>query len=147
MHTQMQDTTDPATAANAWVQQLRRIHVARPTARILIGEMGYSNAIDVDDTTQENVLQEELNALSSVPYLAGINYWVGAGTAASGGYTHIFTGKTGHWSFRPAAYVLASFYSEIQMIIILQHQPYLRLLLLSLEVVKLTPTLMLANFR
>ncbi len=114
------NTTDPATAANAWVQQLMRIHVARPTARILIGEMGYSNAIDVDDTTQENVLKEELNALSSVPYLAGINYWVGAGTAASGGYTHIFTGKTGHWSFRPAAYVLASFYSEIQMI---DHSP------------------------
>jgi len=108
------NTTDPATAANAWVQQLMRIHVARPTARILIGEMGYSNAIDVDDTTQEIVLKEELNALSSVPYLAGINYWVGAGTVASGGYTHIFTGKTGHWSFRPAAYVLASFYSEMQ---------------------------------
>ncbi len=111
-----ENTTDSSTAANAWVQQLMRIHVARPTARILIGEMGYSNAIDVDDTTQENVLQEELNALSSVPYLAGINYWVGAGTAASGGYTHIFTGNSGHWSLRPAAYVLASFYSKMQMI-------------------------------
>jgi hypothetical protein len=110
------NTTDPATAANAWVQQLMRIHVARPTARILIGEMGYSNEINVDDTTQETVLQEELNALTSVPYLAGINYWVGAGTAASGGYTHIFTGNTGHWSLRPAAHALASFYSKMQMI-------------------------------
>jgi hypothetical protein len=111
-----EDTTDPATAANAWVRQLMRIHVARPNARILIGEMGYSNAINVDDTTQEHVLQEELHALSSIPYLAGINYWVGAGTAASGGYTHIFTGDTGHWSFRPAAYALASFYSKMQML-------------------------------
>ncbi len=93
-----------------------RIHVARPTARILIGEMGYSNELPVDDKTQETVLKEELNALSSVSYLAGINYWVGAGNDDSGGYTHIFTGNTGHWSLRPAAYVLASFYSETQKI-------------------------------
>jgi hypothetical protein len=105
-------TTNPATAANAWVEQLMRIHVARPPARILIGEMGYSNELPVDDRTQAAVLKEELKALSSVSYLAGINYWVGAGTAASGGYTHIFTGNTGHWSLRPAAYVLASFYSR-----------------------------------
>ncbi len=111
------DTTDPATAANAWVRQLMSIYVARPAARILIGEMGYSNAINVDDTTQETVLKEELNALSSVPYLVGINYWVGAGTATSGGYTHIFTGDTGNWSLRPAALVLASFfYSKLRMI-------------------------------
>jgi hypothetical protein len=111
-----ENTTDPTTAANEWIQQLMRIHVARPTARILIGEMGYSNKLPVDDTTQETALKEELDALSSVSYLAGINYWVGAGTAASGGYTHIFTGSAGHWSLRPAAYVLASFYSKMQMI-------------------------------
>ncbi|HYU72515.1 MAG TPA: hypothetical protein VEL31_07525 [Ktedonobacteraceae bacterium] len=114
------DTTDPAAATNAWVQQLMRIHAARPTARILIGEMGYSNEIPVDDKTQEAVLKEELNALSSISYLAGINYWVGAGTDTSGGYTHIFTGNTGHWSLRPAAHVLASFYSKMQMI---DHSP------------------------
>ena len=49
-----------------------------------------------------------------------MNYWVGAGTDTSGGYTHVFTGETGHWSFRPAAYVLASFYSKRQMI---DHSP------------------------
>jgi len=110
------NTTDPTTAANAWVQQLVRIHVAQPNARILIGEMGYSNALPVDDTTQESVLKEELNALVSIPYLAGINYWVGAGTDASGGYTHIFKGDTGFWSLRPAAYVLASYYKKMQII-------------------------------
>jgi hypothetical protein len=111
-----ENTTNPSTAANAWLQQLMSIHAARPTARILIGEMGYSNKINVDDTTQAKVLEEEFNALSSVPYLIGMNYWVGAGTDTSGGYTHVFTGETGHWSFRPAAYVLASFYSKRQMI-------------------------------
>jgi hypothetical protein len=111
-----ENTTDPATATNEWVQQLMRIHIARPSARILIGEMGYSNKLPVDDMTQATVLKEELNALSSIPYLAGINYWVGAGTDASGGYTHIFTGNAGHWSLRPAAYILASFYSEMQKI-------------------------------
>ena len=110
------NTTDPAKAANAWVQQLIRIHAARPNARILIGEMGYSNELPVDDATQETVLKEELSALVSVPYLAGINYWVGAGTNASGGYTHIFKGNTGFWSLRPAAYVLADFYRKTQVI-------------------------------
>jgi hypothetical protein len=108
------NTTDPATAATAWVQQLIKIHVAYPNAYILIGEMGYSNEFPVDDTTQKNVLKEELNALVPLPYLAGINYWVGAGTDASGGYTHIFKGNTGRWSLRPAAYILAQFYSKMQ---------------------------------
>lgn len=114
------NTTDPSTAANAWIRQLTKIHVARPDARILIGEMGYSNEHPVDDTTQEAVLKEELNALASVPYLVGINYWVGAGTETSGGYTHIFKGTTGHWSLRPAAYVLASFYSKMLTV---DHRP------------------------
>lgn len=106
------NTTDPASAANAWLQQLMKIHAAHPTARILIGEMGYSNNLPVNDTTQEAILKAELNALSSVPYLVGINYWVGAGTNNSGGYTHIFTGNTGNWSLRPAAYDLAAFYNR-----------------------------------
>lgn len=106
-------TTDPAVAANAWMRQLMRIHTARPAARIFIGEMGYSNKLPVDDQTQAAVLKEELDALSSVSYLAGINYWVGAGSASSGGYTYIFTGSAGHWSPRPAAYVLAAFYRRV----------------------------------
>lgn len=108
-----QNTTDPAVAAKAWVQQLTRIHTARPFARILIGEMGYSNKLPIDDRTQATVLKEELDALSSVSYLAGINYWVGAGSATSGGYTYIFTGGAGHWSLRPAADVLAAFYRRM----------------------------------
>jgi hypothetical protein len=105
------NTQDPALAAHAWVQQLSRIHNARPHARIVIGEMGYCNNFPVEDTTQETVLKAELDALSSVPYLVGINYWVGAGTDQSGGYTHLFENSTGHWTLRPAAYVLASFYA------------------------------------
>jgi hypothetical protein len=104
------ETTTPSIAARAWTQQLERIHDARPEARILIGEMGYSNAMPVDDETQRAVLSAELDALSSVPYLIGINYWVGAGTNSSGGYTHIFAGAKGAWFLRPAAGALSAFY-------------------------------------
>lgn len=107
-----ENTTDPSTAARAWVQQLATLHQARPGASILIGEMGYSNAIPVDDVTQKRVLAAELKAFPPIPYLVGLNYWVGAGTDSSGGYTHIFTGTTGAWSLRPAAQVLHSFFNS-----------------------------------
>jgi hypothetical protein len=104
------ETTAQSIAARAWTQQLKRIHDVRSEARILIGEMGYSNTMPVDDETQRAVLSAELDALSSVPYLLGVNYWVGAGTNSSGGYTHIFAGTRGNWFLRPAASVLSAFY-------------------------------------
>jgi hypothetical protein len=77
---------------------------------IIVGEMGYSNEVDVDDVTQQKVLRAEFQVLSSLPYIKGVNYWVGPGTNASGGYTHIFTKSGGQWSLRPAAYELSAFY-------------------------------------
>ena len=104
-----QSTTDPATAASRRVDELKTIenlwHVP-----IIIGEMGYSNQMDVGDGTQKNVLKAELQAMQPLTYITGLNYWVGAGTNTSGGYTHIFviSGKT--WILRPAAYELSAFY-------------------------------------
>jgi len=102
-------TTDPATATSARVSQLAAIaqlwHVP-----VVIGEMGYSNKVVVDDATQDAVLKAEFAALSALPYLGGVNYWVGAGTDNSGGYTHLFSGSTGAWTLRPAAADLAAFY-------------------------------------
>lgn len=105
------DTDDPATAAANWTHLLDDIHHTYPGTDILIGEMGYSNDHPVSDATQAAVLDAELEALSTVPYLVGVNYWVGAGTDSSGGYTHIFAGTPGAWTLRPAANVLAAFYS------------------------------------
>ncbi len=105
--------TDPGKAAKAWIQQIEEIHNARPDAYILIGEMGFPLKKPVDDVTQASVLKAELDALSHIPYLVGINYWVGAGTDQSGGYTHIFSGTSGQWTLRPAAYVLAFYFAEI----------------------------------
>src|SRR5438132_1575194 len=103
-----QFTTDPTTAANARLRELQSIeniwHVS-----IVIGEMGYSNGVNVDDAKQRAVLKAELDALAPFPYLAGINYWVGAGTDTSGGYTHIFAKANGVWSLRPAAHELCAF--------------------------------------
>jgi exo-beta-1,3-glucanase (GH17 family) len=105
------NTTNPAAAARARVDELRRIenlwHVP-----ILIGEMGYSNSMPVDDATQQAVLQAEFDALAKLSYVVGLNYWVGAGDSNSGGYTHIFTQTRAGWELRPAAYALAAFFKE-----------------------------------
>ena len=102
-------TTDPQTATQARIDELNTIEQAWGVP-VVIGEMGYSDKVVVDDATQEAVLKAEFGALASLPYLAGANYWVGAGTDNSGGYTHIFAGSTGNWTPRPAAVALAALY-------------------------------------
>lgn len=105
------NTTNPAAAARVRVDELNRIenlwHVP-----IIIGEMGYSNSVPVDDATQQAVLQAEFDAIAKLPYVVGLNYWVGAGTNDSGGYTHIFTKTPQGWTLRPAARALAAFFKE-----------------------------------
>jgi len=102
-------TTDPAIASQARVKELQTIENLwhRP---VVIGEMGYSNSIEVDDNTQRVVLKAELDALAKLPYVVGVNYWVGAGTHTSGGYTNILVKSGEQWSLRPAANELSAFY-------------------------------------
>ena len=103
--------TDPIACTNARVNELLTVVVARPGVNIVIGEMGFSNNVNVDDATQNAVLTAELAAIASkVPQVIGVNYWVGQGTATSGGYTHLFAGSDGNWSLRPAAGALATMY-------------------------------------
>lgn len=106
-----QDTTDPTTAATNRINELTQIENIRGVP-IIIAEIGYSNHINVDDATQNNVLTAELNAIEPLNYIAGMNYWVGAGTSNSGGYTHIFAGSNGNWTLRPAAITLSNFYAK-----------------------------------
>ena len=107
-----QNTTDPATAVQLRLAELDDIQAARPGVPIVEGEIGYSNAIAVDDATQASVIQAELNAISPDNCIQGLNYWVAAGTSESGGYTHLFAGSTGDWSLRPAASVLADYFGQ-----------------------------------
>ena len=104
-------TTDPATAAAARLGELQSIEAAWGVP-VVIGELGYSNRVPVDDRTQAQVLAAEFQALATLPYLEGLNYWVGAGTDNSGGYTHLFAGGTGTWTLRPAAAVVGSFFAS-----------------------------------
>ena len=106
-------TTNPQVAREARLAELAAVENAFHLP-IVIGEMGYSNEVNVDDHTQQAVLQAELDAIGSLPYIIGVNYWVGAGTSRSGGYTHIFAGQPGAWSLRPAAYPLAAFFASLQ---------------------------------
>lgn len=104
-------TTDPAVATDAHVSELKTIediwHIP-----IVIGEIGYSNNINVDDDTQKAVLKAELDGIAPLQYIAGMNYWVGPGTEQSGGYTHIFAKSGTTWSLRPAALELSMFYKN-----------------------------------
>lgn len=108
-----QNLTDPAQAAAARVSEYRAIYAAWGVP-VVVGEMGYSNKIAVDDATQQSVLSAEFGALEGLGFLGGLNYWVGAGTDNSGGYTHIFTGTNGAWALRPAASDLAGFFAYEQ---------------------------------
>ncbi len=104
-----ESTTDPNTAAQAHRDELQAIEDIWHLP-IVVGEMGYSNKIEVDDTIQQAVLKAEFATLGGLPYLAGVNYWVGAGTNTSGGYTYIFTRSNNTWSLRPAAQEVSAFY-------------------------------------
>jgi hypothetical protein len=108
-----QDTLNPDVAARARVAELNQIEALWHTP-IIIGEMGYSNDIPVDDATQQAVLKAEFSQLRSLPYLAGVNYWVGVGSNTSGGYTYILTRRDSTWILRPAAYDLAAFYRAMR---------------------------------
>ncbi|MEA2315467.1 MAG: hypothetical protein QOI03_2159 [Solirubrobacteraceae bacterium] len=112
-----QNTTEPAAAASAWRDELARWHRSwlrrGLNVSILIGEWGYSNAINVDDATQRAVIEAEVSrAFKGVPYLVGTNYWVGPGTVGDGGHTEILRpNPAGVWQLRPAAAVISRFYA------------------------------------
>jgi hypothetical protein len=103
-------STDPSVCAAAWLSVLATVHAARPGIPIIIGEMGYSNYEAVTDTTQQAVLGAEFGAMETVPYLVGVNYWVGPGSVGAGGYTYVLQEVGGTWSPRPAAATLAAFF-------------------------------------
>ena len=103
-----QDTVIPAVAARARVTELTTIE-ALWHVPIVIGEMGYSNQIPVDDAVQHAVLKEEFTQLQALPYLIGMNYWVGMGSSTAGGYTYLLIKKDKSWILRPAACDLATF--------------------------------------
>lgn len=110
-----QNTTDPTTAANDWVNALNQWHQAwlnqGVSVQVLVGEWGYSNAINVGDSTQESVVKAETTqAFPTVPFLLGTNYWVGPGRAGDGGYTQVMTNASGAWALRPAGNDVSAFY-------------------------------------
>jgi hypothetical protein len=116
-----QSTTDPATAAGLWRASLDSWETAWRSkgieATILIGEWGYSNVLNVGDTTQEEVIRAEVTgAFPAVPYLAGANYWVGPGSSSAGGYTNIFAASSGVWHLRPAAADVSGFYAAMSAV-------------------------------
>jgi len=107
-----QTTTDPTVAVSNRLAELQNVETIR-NVPIVIAEFGYNNQTNVDDTTQHLVVSAELNAMQSLSYIQGMNYWVGPGGAGFGGYTNIFSGSYGNWTLRPAAQDLSNYYQTM----------------------------------
>ena len=103
-------STDSAECAARRKADIAAVVAARPGVKLVIGEMGYSNEVNVSDVVQQVVLAAELAEVAKHPEVVGLNYWVGPGTDTSGGFTHIFSGSPGNWALRPAAATLAAFF-------------------------------------
>jgi hypothetical protein len=99
-------TTDPATAVRARLGHLAAIE-RRWHLPIILGEMGYPTPSPASDATQAAVLQAEFQALATVPYLAGVNYWAAVQASSS-----ILSGSNGDWTLRPGGLALASFFNK-----------------------------------
>jgi hypothetical protein len=102
---------DPAIAAADRINELKEIESIRRVP-IIIGEMGFSTgrSRNVDGATQRAVLKAEFDALARLPYLRGVNYWVGAGSSQID-FSRLFDRVHGAWTLRPAAGVVKSFYA------------------------------------
>ena len=105
-------TTDPATATNRLLAELRAVH-SHWNVPILIGEHGYSRDMPVSDGTQANVLAAEFEALERTSFVVGFNYWVDAGGARYGGYTNLYAMQRNRWVPRAAAAVVSKAYSAM----------------------------------
>jgi hypothetical protein len=106
-------STDPTTCANLRLSDLRAVANQWPTATILIGESGYANDVNVDDTTQSNVLAAEFNMYQTQSYIGGFNYWVGPGSTTAGGYTYVMKNSGGNWVARPGCSVLSNYFWNV----------------------------------
>lgn len=105
------NTFDPKAAAKERADEIKNVY-NRLRVPVIQGELGYNNLTEVNDNTQARVLKAQLDELSQLPYLIGVNYWVGAGGPGYGGYTNLFNGSAGKWTLRPAANVVNRFYLD-----------------------------------
>lgn len=104
----------PAAALSAFQAEIEGIERVRRLPLIL-GEFGYSTQGLVSDVQQRTVLGPQLAWLRTRPYLAGLNYWHGAGYPAPDTYNgaKLFDGTRGAWRLRPAAKDLAGLYAAL----------------------------------
>jgi len=104
----------PSAALTALQGEIEGIEKVRHLP-VVLGEFGYSTQGLVSDVQQQAVLAPELDWLRTLPYLAGLNYWHGAGYPAPDQYNgaKLFSGTRGAWTLRPAAADLAALYAKI----------------------------------
>jgi hypothetical protein len=106
-------STDPVACAILRSNDLQAAHSKWPAAVVLVGEMGYANSMNVSDTAQSNVLAAELTTMQGLPYLGGVNYWVGPGSTTAGGYTYVMQKTNGVWLPRPACLALSNYFGQV----------------------------------
>ncbi len=111
-----QDTSlTPEQSLLAFQQEVMGVYNAR-NMPIVLGEFGYSIDAPTTNTQQLNVLQKWFDWIETLPWISGINYWVGPGYSNPGSSTTdcIFEGTTGDWRLRPAGEALKNMYGNIQ---------------------------------
>jgi hypothetical protein len=102
---------NPLANVSNLLNDIRIIHAAYPTANIILSEIGCNNLHSLTDADQRNQLREAFNALSSLSYVVGINYWVSYNTSGGGGHTQLF--QTGSLTQpRAALAILSEFYTK-----------------------------------
>lgn len=104
----------PQIALAALKKEIEAVYTVRRLP-LLLGEYGYSTKGLVGDEQQRAVLKPQFDFLETLPYLAGINYWHGAGYPAPDRYNgaRLFTGTRGAWTLRPAARDLSALYADL----------------------------------
>lgn len=112
------DDTNPTTNASTWTNTLNNAYnywkAQVPGVKFLMGEWGYNNGQDVSDQNQVDVITADTQAFKNLPYVIGMNYWVGPGGAGWGGYTYLMRRDQNLvWTARPALTTLSNFYQSM----------------------------------
>jgi len=106
------ETSDPVEAVRLRVAEAEQVWQlwGRP---VILGELGYPLKATVPDAVQRAVIAGTLEGLARLPFVLGVNYWVGAPSTDPRDFrTAVFEGRRGAWQPKPAALALARFYAS-----------------------------------
>ncbi len=101
---------DPEVGVTNLMNKLNVLHTNYPNVKIIISEIGATNAVSSTDEQQTILLDAAFEKIKTLDYVIGLNYWVIYNHSGGGGHTNLF--ETGSLDTpRPAAASLELFYN------------------------------------